>query len=153
MTHDAIREQLALRLYDELTADEVAALDTHLARCAECRAFAADLERGLGAAAGPMSDDLPHGWRERLDAATRDASVAARPAPFWLGLAAGLAAGVLGALAWRAPDEGPAGKGEPPRFVTNSPTPGEPAPELARYAQPPPAAVRAYAGLVSLRGR
>lgn len=56
------REQLALRLYDELDEREGTALQTHLADCAECRAFSSELGRGLGRLAASTPDDLPADW-------------------------------------------------------------------------------------------
>jgi anti-sigma factor RsiW len=98
--HERSRELLALRLYGELDLDERGELEHHLEACAACRAFAGELDRGLGRlVATPVSGDLPPGWGERLRAATslgRRRPVASRW--FGLGAAAGLAAGL--ALAW-----------------------------------------------------
>jgi len=103
--HERPRELLALGLYGELAPGEERELERHLAACAVCRSFAAELDAGLGAlvpgrdAHDPDGvadlDDLPPGWAERLAAAAR------APAPSratWnplLTFAAGLAAGLL----------------------------------------------------------
>jgi predicted anti-sigma-YlaC factor YlaD len=41
---ETIREALSARADGEATADDIAVADTHLAHCAACRSFAADLE-------------------------------------------------------------------------------------------------------------
>lgn len=96
------REQLALRLYDELDEREGAALQTHLDECVACRAFTGELEQGLGRLATSTPDDLPLGWADQLRGRVTEApqSRGGRSNPV-AGLAAGIgiAAGFLLGLA------------------------------------------------------
>ncbi len=88
------RELLALRLYDELDADEARELDARLAADPGLRAYADELDAGLGR--------MP-----RLGAAVAPpAYPRVRGARRWWPLAAAFAAGVLVTLAvdaWREP--------------------------------------------------
>ena len=96
------REQLALRLYDELDEREGAALQAHLDECAECHAYSEELGHGLGRLAASTADELPVGWAAQLHArvAEEPRSRSGRSNPV-AGLAAGvgIAAGFLLGLA------------------------------------------------------
>ena len=98
MTHETHREMLALRLYGELDVEDAVRLDAHLEECADCRAFAAELDAGLGALAGevPVSVDgwLPADWDDRLETAVR---ATIPPRAWWprVGPWVGFAAGIL----------------------------------------------------------
>lgn len=101
--HDALRELLALRLYDELDPAETTRLDAHLAECSACRAYDAELVAGLGSLR-PVREDaaLPADWRARLERSVEAAPRPAhRPHPAWT-FAAGLAAGLLAMALLRA---------------------------------------------------
>ena len=92
------REQLALRLYDELGERDGTALRVHLDDCAECRAFSDELGHGLGRLAGDTSDCLPLGWAAQLQARVdTEPSPRTTPVPLYPRRAAGLglAAGFL----------------------------------------------------------
>ena len=96
------REQLALRLYDEIDERESAALQTHLESCAACRSFTNDLGRGLGRLAANTPDDLPLGWADQLRGrmAEEPQPRVRRSAPVaGLAVGAGIAAGFLLGLA------------------------------------------------------
>ena len=99
MNLEEAKELLALRLYDELSPAESAALDRFLEESAEARAYARELEQGLGrckaAAERDASDELPSDWTERLRAATREAATRRTPLRLVATFAAGLAAGLL----------------------------------------------------------
>lgn len=58
MTHDAAIERLSEYLDGELTPAGTAAVDAHLAACAECRLAVSQL-RGIVAAAGTLGGHLP----------------------------------------------------------------------------------------------
>jgi len=138
MNHEQIREWLALRLYAELDTDEERRVCEHLADCAECVRFERDLQAGLGRArplelqvVGP---DLPPGW----DAALSDATAALRRRGWRreaLLVGTGLAAGVLGMLAWSAYSSPRASS---PAIVSTNPN----APAFLRFhgGAPPPLA-------------
>lgn len=136
MTHATYRELLALRLYDELDEDESRDLDAHLSDCAECRAYASELESGLGVLAkqGPVVNDLPDGWMDRLRTEVQQI-----PAPLhrpWIIAAASFAAGVLLTLVLNAP-EVPANE-TPTRAPSASferAEPPAPAPTRGRFTQ------------------
>lgn len=57
-THDTVTQRLSEYLDGELTAAEGAAVDAHLAECAECR-LALEQLRGIVAAAGTLGGHLP----------------------------------------------------------------------------------------------
>lgn len=57
-THDAVTERLSEYLDGDLTAAEAAAVDAHLAECAECRLAVGQL-RGIVAAAGTLGGHAP----------------------------------------------------------------------------------------------
>ena len=84
------REQLALRLYDELDEHEAADLERHLEGCAACRALAGELGQGLGRLAASTPDDLPVGWADQLRGRVAEEP---RPRVARSNPAAGLAAG------------------------------------------------------------
>jgi len=138
MNHEQIREWLALRLYAELDSDEERRLSEHLADCAECVRFERDLQAGLGRAR-PLelqaaSSDLPPGW----DAALADATAGLRRTGWRreaLLVSSGLAAGVLGMLAWSAYSSPHA---SPPAIASTNPD----APAFLRFqgGEPPPLA-------------
>ena len=100
MQHQDILELLALDLYDELDAADRARLDAHLADCAACRAFARELESGLGRlAANDVEGALPADWRARLQREVELTAPRGRlTSSFAVGGVAGLAAGLL--IAW-----------------------------------------------------
>lgn len=141
--HERFRELAALALYDELDGTEHATLEQHRASCADCRAFAAELELGLGRLArAPLADDLPLAWlgllRARIE---REAAPARAPRTRsgWLGFAAGLAAGLAASLLWMQGAGGPVG----PSPDVAERVPDAPAPELVAStgfarATPPP---------------
>jgi len=95
------RELLALRLYDELDAPETDRLQAHLEACAACRAYAAELDLGLGRLAREAPDDLPAGWAEQLRSrvANDPARRRSRAWRTWIGVAAGFVLG-LGCSSW-----------------------------------------------------
>jgi predicted anti-sigma-YlaC factor YlaD len=104
MTHARFREALALALYDELDADERAALEAHLRECADCRAFSDALREGLGRTgrATAATDDLPAGWRAALQTGLQPdvgSNVLRRSLPLAASFAAGL---IVAALVSRA---------------------------------------------------
>jgi len=105
MNHEQIHELLALRLYAEIDTEEEHRLREHLALCAECARFERELQAGLGRArtleSRAAGSDLPSDWEADLADAT--AGLRRRG---WvrevLLVGSGLAAGVLGMLAWSA---------------------------------------------------
>jgi len=106
MNHERFHEFLTLRLYDELDPSAAAALGEHLTLCATCRAFARELDEGLGRLprAG-TTDDLPAGWIEELRAKVGAAPPLPRRTrrrPLLLAFATGLAAGLLAMAGWHA---------------------------------------------------
>jgi len=78
MTHDTMRERIALRLYSELDAGELRELEEHLTTCEECRRFATELEDTLAphvsasesapdlAFPGPVLRDIEEPTRTRV---------------------------------------------------------------------------------------
>jgi len=94
MSHEAWREQLALRQYGELDEREARALDVHLESCAACREFAAELELGLGRLAQAAPPHVDEVWLARVRAGVAP-RIARRRNWGWAGFAAGLAAGAL----------------------------------------------------------
>jgi predicted anti-sigma-YlaC factor YlaD len=148
MDHDKFRELLCLRLYGETDETERRALDEHLTGCADCRAYASELERGLGALPGrrAVRDDLPAGWRERLGEVARTRPGRGR----LLAFVAGLAAGIAVALALRAPSASQ--EHSTPRTEVAE-LAGLP-PFILRAEAPPMASVRGpFARLAELRAR
>jgi hypothetical protein len=162
--HETWRELLALRLYGELAPAEVERLEQHLATCAPCSAFGAELGAGSLAAmtcscAAEYGLELPADWRERLDAAARP-RLAARARPLLI-FAAGLAAGLLimalalgqprGSLAPASAAPSPdTAETAPVSFATNglrTLVAQLPAAFLAPVGPPPPSTGRAYAGM------
>ena len=120
MTHESMRELIALRLYGEIDAGERERLERHLGTCAECRAYASEIEAGLGALAGGTHEalELPGDWPERLREATREARRRA-PIPVWWAAVASFAAGVLAAaMIGRGGTDGPASAPQPGRIPT-----------------------------------
>ncbi len=146
MSCETHREELALRLYGELEPAEARALEAHLESCDACRAFADELERGLGRLAGaaPPEAPVPAGpW------STPAAEIvgAARPrwgrAPAWSLAAAGFAAGFLAAwLGLATPADPGAGTGPaaPAGASVELAAGVDPAGGFGRASAPPPAA-------------
>jgi len=131
-TCDDYRELAALRLYDELEADDSARLERHLGGCAACAGFARELQAGLGRLAQrPPVDDLPAGWRAGLDAALwGERRRAALRSPLWIAAASFLAGAALSWSVARPPAaRAPAGESvaavgqEPGGFERASPPP------------------------------
>jgi hypothetical protein len=152
--HQTYREQLALRAYGELDDEELRALAQHLEACADCRAFAVELERALSSlsALREVPRTPPAGWLERtLSAARREALPRGRLA-LAAAFAAGLAAGVLlmAGLSRQAPDPSTVG-GAPsaPSLPGREPSPLERALAVAALDEPPPPATTA--GISRLR--
>lgn len=100
MNLERAQELLALRLYDELSGDESRALDRFLAGSEAGRAWARELDAGLGTlrdtASREAPPEWPDDWSERLRARIDREPRASRPrllrplATFLAGLAAGL---------------------------------------------------------------
>lgn len=138
MDHQRARELCALRLYDELDAEDLAPLEAHLAGCPTCSTFERELRAGLGSMLPRESPaDLPPGWRERLE---RDvAPVPAAPATGLGGWARLAASFLLGAaLAWSlsgAPGQPAAGPGAGARLARTDA--GSADGSLARATPPP----------------
>jgi hypothetical protein len=89
----------------ETDTEEERGLREHLAACAECTRFERELQSGLGRARPhhlrAAGSDLPPGW----DASLADATAGLRRRSWAreaLLVGSGLAAGVLGMLAWKA---------------------------------------------------
>jgi anti-sigma factor RsiW len=158
--HDAFREQLALRLYGELSPTEEAALDAHVAGCTDCRAFAHELTLSLGAVvpdAGLVAahaDEMPADWVARLDRVTGTRPPGPGPVRALATFATGLAAGILIALLARGttslgtagtPSQAPLGATV--RFATNAPSAGASEAALELDAPPPLSLGRAFAGM------
>ena len=133
------KELLALRLYDELSSAEARELDRFLAASPAARAFAEELEAGLGrwkaTGEAEVEPKLPADWDARLRAATQE-----RPGRRALLRAvgtfvAGLAAGLL--LTW-------AGTTDPgddaPRPTERGDLLAQAGPEFRPLAAPPPRA-------------
>ncbi len=130
MDHRLFREHLALAAYDELDAEESAALEAHLVTCAECRRVQQELRAGLGARPRAALDTPPSpAWRAALRQRTGAAEVP-DTAPRHLGrraleLALAFAAGVL--LTWSlvpgAPAKAPGGGLEAVSFSRATPPP------------------------------
>lgn len=99
--HAHFHELLALRLYDELDADELASLEQHLQACEACRAFAAELTAGLGALR-PSTRRRP--WQSRARAWFRPQVAAAAALGFIVG----------GACVWALGSDAPAVPGSSP---------------------------------------
>jgi len=97
MKHSESRELSALDLYDELDPHERERLEAHLAGCADCRAFAARLRSGLGAARPPEDafGPPPAEWLAELRAGMRAMARPRARLRGWLAAMAGFAAGVL----------------------------------------------------------
>jgi anti-sigma factor RsiW len=95
--HETYREQAALRLYGELSPEERDELEQHLAGCASCATEVAALEAGLGRLACPAAEeDLPAGWRQRLDEALGlERRRRALRSPLWIAAASFLAGATL----------------------------------------------------------
>lgn len=135
MTHENFHELLALRLYGELSADEARALERHLGACAECAAFALELERGLGVLARldrARLLELPDDWAERLGAATRPTHLQR-----WVRALVPFAAGVAASLLVMALRPSATPSGELPGA-----RPGAEAPFVPRSDPPPLASSR-----------
>ena len=99
MTHEQIRELLALRLYGEIDSEEEQRILEHLRECRACASFARELEQGLGRVRDLHSSaELPLEWDTHL-ADTTAALHRASWARSALLVCAGLAAGVLLMLA------------------------------------------------------
>lgn len=103
-------EQLALRMYGELDARATDGLELHLSDCAACRAFAGELEAGLGRLVGDVEDDLPEGWARELRGRVAAEPAATAPRSFaWVGIAAGFLLGLVSMSVWQGraprPDE------------------------------------------------
>jgi anti-sigma factor RsiW len=148
MIHEKFRELLCLRLYGETDETERRALDEHLAGCADCRAYALELEQGLGAlrARRAERDDLPAGWRERLGEVAHARLSRGR----LLAFVAGLAAGIAVAFALRTP---PASQEHSMPRTEVAELAGLP-PFVLRAEAPPLASVRGpFARLAELRAR
>jgi anti-sigma factor RsiW len=77
--HDETTERLSDYLDDELTPDERARVDAHLAGCAECRLVLEDLRR-IVAAAGRLPGSLPE--RELWDGVAERIGAPGRIVPF-----------------------------------------------------------------------
>jgi anti-sigma factor RsiW len=102
MKHDDIRQLLALRLYGEIDDAQRERVESHVAGCDDCRTFADELERGLGAVhAGRVEDD--GAWidalqrsieRDEIGRSIEREEPVRRISPWWVA-AAGFAAGLL----------------------------------------------------------
>lgn len=132
MTHESMRELCVLRLYGELEPDEELRLEAHLSECSSCARFADELADGLGRLARPpRADELPPGWRRRLD---RTRAPFAAPARRWPVAASFLLGGLL---TWAATS----GRGDSaPDLRLGSAPSGAPSDSAFRRATPPPPA-------------
>jgi len=74
-----VTDRLLELLYDELPADERAALQAHIAGCARCQAEVATFEKTRSLARAGLAEPAPAGVRQRLLAAAAAAVPAARP--------------------------------------------------------------------------
>jgi len=135
MMHVRIRELLALRVYGETDPEEERAIEAHLAECAACAGFAAELGQDLGRARALRAQaSLPADW----DANLADATAGLRRSTWrreLLLVGSGLAAGVLAMLAWSALSKPAA---NPPAVASANPD----APAFLRFQgdTPPPLA-------------
>lgn len=136
MNHETYREQLALRLYGELTEEEGRALERHLDGCEACAALARELSTTLGGlvANAPDPRALPADWSERLRAATRAVAPRRRVQPV-ASFVGGLAAGLFLAFLLTPRDAGHGARTEP--GVTIHTNAGE-GPSFTARATPPP---------------
>jgi len=152
--HDDVRERIALRRYGELDEREELALDEHLAGCAPCRAFAAELAERLAPLDALRGEaPPPPGWFDGVLARARGAEAARRRAA-GLAFAGGLAAGILATLGLLG---GVRSRAEPPRAPAGTRTVTAPVASPLEVAfldaPPPPAAPGSSFGLRSLLGR
>ena len=144
MNHELWRERLSLRHYDELDPHETAELEAHLAWCDACRGFAAELRAGLGRLQSVPASPADHErWLDDLRTSVFEHLHRSNAGPsraFYLGVAAGLAAGILVASVasgWRnssttaSPDKATFARASPPPLARAG---GELA-QLGRYLQ------------------
>ena len=157
MTCSDARDMFSLLADDALTPLERAALDAHLADCAECRRELAGFERTVKLVRAIDPARAPAGFVERVLAAAQPAPVPQRPAPLpqrparraarpWptlpLGAAALLVVGGLAVLLFRgSPEQQRAAQRqlEPPPVVTAPAPSSQPTPPPAREPQKPAA--------------
>jgi anti-sigma factor RsiW len=135
MMHVRIRELLALRVYGETDPEEERAIEAHLAECAACAKFAAELGQDLGRTRELRAEpSLPADWDANLADATADLRRRSWKRELLL-VGSGLAAGVLAMLAWSAISKAPA---HPPTLANANPD----APAFLRFQgdTPPPLA-------------
>ncbi|MBL8058961.1 MAG: zf-HC2 domain-containing protein [Anaerolineales bacterium] len=133
LPHPQARAYLQLAADDRLGADEHAALTTHLAECAECRAYAADLERLTAAlpealAHGLETTPLPAGLAARVRARARGLPLRQRITDaVALALGAGAVLSLAAVFAWalgrQPPAFQPAEGGSGPAELTSTPPP------------------------------
>ena len=185
MTANARCEDVTARLlellYDELPADERAALQAHIAGCARCQAEVQSFQKTRAAARSVLADPPPAGVRQRLIAAAMAASAAAataKPAAvpasdggggFWawlrqrwtlptLATAGAMAVFLLASRVFLNPDKTYRRGQQIAAPAVSSPTPPPaPAAVAPAAAPPPPSGPRPFRGLkarapVSLRG-
>lgn len=93
MKHEDMRELLALRLYGEIDDAQRERLEAHVASCEDCRTFAHELERGLGAVQPGLAED-DGAWIVALERSIEREESVRRNAHWWVA-AAGFAAGFL----------------------------------------------------------
>jgi len=149
MKHESFHELLCLRVYGELSPEEERSLAQHLASCADCRTFGAELAGTLGvlhrARTSAGEGELPSDWHAQLAERVRTTRTRSWVRPLAT-FAAGLAAGLLLMAALRSPQS-------PTNAAIGSRLNGAPPFELRSDPPPPYSGRGPLARLSSLRQR